>query len=99
MLESIEGGEKKEIMDALLEIKEKMNSEAPEERKIAIDLYESLSSQILDGARDTADDRIKSLFAEVEERISQLQQEASAYEEDILARTNQEDVMQGKAEA
>jgi|GEM_PF-6220431 len=42
MLESIEGGEKKEIMDTLSEIKENMEGLTQEEKAHAVKLYKNL---------------------------------------------------------
>lgn len=85
MLESIEGGEKKEITDMLSEIKENMEGLAQEEKAHAVKLYKNLppnTREILEEAGTP--DEINLLDA-IKARIEEIKEEFSAYGENTFS--------------
>jgi hypothetical protein len=85
MLESIEGGEKKEIMDTLSEIKENMEGLTQEEKAHAVKLYKNLppnTREILEEAGTP--DEINLLDA-IKARIEEIKEEFSAYGENTFS--------------
>ncbi len=85
MLESIEVGEKKEIMDTLSEIKENMEGLTQEEKAHAVKLYKNLppnTREILEEAGTP--DEINLLDA-IKARIEEIKEEFSAYGENTFS--------------
>ena len=85
MLESIEGGEKKEITDMLSEIKENMEGLTQEEKAHAVKLYKNLppnTREILEEAGTP--DEINLLDA-IKARIEEIKEEFSAYGENTFS--------------
>jgi hypothetical protein len=85
MLESIEGGEKKEIMDTLSEIKENMEGLTQEEKAHAVKLYKNLppnTREILEEAGTP--DEINLLDA-IKARIEEIKEKFSAYGENTFS--------------
>jgi len=85
MLESIEGGEKKEIMDMLSEIKENMEGLTQEEKERAVELYKNLPLDAVEILEEAGTPDEINLLDAIKARIEEIKEEFSAYGENTFS--------------
>lgn len=90
MLESIEGGEKKEIMDTLSEIKENMEGLTQEEKARAVKLYKNLSPNAREILEEAGTPDEINLLDAIKARIEEIKEEFSAYDKNMFGRKEQD---------